>query len=80
MGKPAATDRPCLTPLSHSFTLDFVANFQYRRDAEAFHKNLTDRFGKMSDWNWPEEKTRVMLLRTLCPGGPSEDRRETGYV
>ena|SRR5690349_19237618 len=22
MGKPAATDRPCLTPLSHSFTLD----------------------------------------------------------
>jgi hypothetical protein len=22
MGKPAATDRPCLTPLSHSITLD----------------------------------------------------------
>jgi non-heme chloroperoxidase len=25
MGKPAATDRPCLTPLSHSFTLDLAA-------------------------------------------------------
>jgi len=24
MGKPAATDRPCLRSLSHSFTLDFV--------------------------------------------------------
>ncbi len=24
MGKPAATDRPCLPSLSHSFTLDFV--------------------------------------------------------
>ena len=24
MGKPAATDRPCLTPLSHSFTLDMT--------------------------------------------------------
>jgi hypothetical protein len=24
MGKPAATDRPCLTPLSHSFTLGII--------------------------------------------------------
>jgi hypothetical protein len=27
MGKPAATDRPCLTPLSHSFTLDCSTSF-----------------------------------------------------
>jgi hypothetical protein len=28
MGKPAATDRPCLTPLSHSFTLDAPLNLR----------------------------------------------------
>src|SRR5215468_5964019 len=28
MGKPAATDRPCLPSLSHSFTLDFIAHCQ----------------------------------------------------
>ena len=36
-----------------------MANFQYRRDAEAFHKNLTDRFGKFG-LELAEEKTRVM--------------------
>src|SRR6266700_3944530 len=41
------------------FADDFVANFQYRRDAEAFHKNLTDRFGKFG-LELAEEKTRVM--------------------
>src|SRR6266404_4478583 len=38
---------------------DFVVNFQYRRDAEKFHKNLTDRFGKFG-LELAEEKTRVM--------------------
>src|SRR6266581_1069892 len=41
------------------FADDFVANFQYGRDAEAFHKNLTDRFGKFG-LELAEEKTRVM--------------------
>ncbi len=41
------------------FADDFVVNFQYRRDAEAFHKNLTDRFGKFG-LELAEEKTRVM--------------------
>jgi len=36
-----------------------VVNFQYRRDAEEFHKNLTDRFGKFG-LELAEEKTRVM--------------------
>ncbi len=39
MGKPAATDRPCLTPLSHSFTLDlaFSSNdAQFERRIETF--------------------------------------------
>jgi group II intron reverse transcriptase/maturase len=41
------------------FADDFVVNFQYRRDAEEFHKNLTDRFGKFG-LELAEEKTRVM--------------------
>jgi RNA-directed DNA polymerase len=38
MGKPAATDRPCLTPLSHSFTLDlaFSGGEEFERCAERF--------------------------------------------
>ena len=34
-------------------------NFQYRRDAEEFHKNVTDRFGKFVS-ELAEEKTRLM--------------------
>src|SRR5258706_9482222 len=41
------------------FADDFVVNFQYRRDAEEFQKNLTDRFGKFG-LELAEEKTRVM--------------------
>jgi hypothetical protein len=46
MGKPAATDRPRLTPLSHSFTLDAVICFQYREDAEKVMDVLPKRFAK----------------------------------
>jgi RNA-directed DNA polymerase len=42
-GKPAETDRLYLLSLNHSFTLDFLACFQYRTDAEAFHQGLGDR-------------------------------------
>src|SRR5712691_12413067 len=35
MGKPAATDRPRLTPLSHSFTLDWVITCQSAAEARA---------------------------------------------
>ena len=41
------------------FADDFVGNFQYRRDAERFQKDLTDRFGKFG-LELAEEKTRVM--------------------
>ena len=43
MGKPAATDRPCLRSLSHSFTLDFVACFQYQTEADDFLESLGKR-------------------------------------
>ena len=35
MGKPAATDRPCLRSLSHSFTLDCVILCRTQAEAEA---------------------------------------------
>jgi hypothetical protein len=41
-----------------------VVNFQYQRAAEAFHKNLTDRFGKFG-LELAEEKTRVMRFGRL---------------
>jgi RNA-directed DNA polymerase len=41
------------------FADDFVVNFQYRRDAEEFQKNLTDRLGKFG-LELEEEKTQVM--------------------
>jgi len=59
MGKPAAPARLRLPPLSHSFTLDFVVNFQYGRDAARFQKDLADRFRKFG-LELAEEKTRVM--------------------
>ena len=39
--RPACQGEAYLT----RFADDFVVNFQYRRDAEEFQKNLTDRFG-----------------------------------
>src|SRR6516225_2824808 len=41
------------------FADDFVGNFQYRRDAERFQKDLTDRFGKFG-LELAEEKTRII--------------------
>ena len=41
-----------------------MVNFQYRRDAEEFQKNLTDRFGKFG-LELAEEKTRVMRSDAL---------------
>jgi group II intron reverse transcriptase/maturase len=53
--RPACQGEAYLT----RFADDFVVNFQYQRDAEEFHKNLTDRFGKFG-LELAGEKTRVM--------------------
>ena len=49
------------------FADDFVVNFQYQRDAEAFQKNLKDRFGKFG-LELAEEKTRVMRFGRFVRG------------
>src|SRR5579864_6885187 len=59
MGKPAATDRPCLTPLSHSFTLDIVVGFNSQADADQFRVELTERMKKFHLELHPE-KTRLL--------------------
>lgn len=53
--KPSCQGEAYLT----RFADDFVANFQYRRDAEEFQQNLTDRFRKFG-LELAEEKTRIM--------------------
>src|ERR1700739_1691635 len=66
MGKPAATDRPCLTPLSHSFTLDLVilVDAHPRHDwlVAAVTKRLREEIGRLRvEIN--EEKSRLVNLR-----------------
>jgi hypothetical protein len=61
MGKPAATDRPRLTSLSHSFTLDFVVTFQFRKDANLFRQQVRQRFAEFG-LELAEEKTRRILF------------------
>ena len=46
MGKPAATARQRLKPLSHSFTLDFVCAFEDQTAAERFYSVLGQRLEK----------------------------------
>jgi hypothetical protein len=48
MGKPAATARPALRSLSHSFTLDFVVCFQSQADAQRFQQVLVKRLAKFA--------------------------------
>jgi RNA-directed DNA polymerase len=46
MGKPAATDRPCLTSLSHSFTLDAVVHCRTREQAEEVMRSIALRLAE----------------------------------
>ena len=44
MGKPAATDRPCLPSLSHSFTLDFIVLIMEQRVKQNPMKEVLRQF------------------------------------
>jgi hypothetical protein len=58
-GKPAATDRPCLRSLSHSFPLDFLVGTAHRDDAEGFWAELRERVEQFNLELHPE-KTRLI--------------------
>jgi hypothetical protein len=64
MGKPAATARPCLRSLSHSFTLDFVVIHKDLGVVQEAEKYIAEWVGKMGLQLKPE-KTRTVhsLLR-----------------
>src|SRR2546430_16897340 len=59
MGKPAATDRPCLRSLSHSFTLDFIIGFEREDDARRVWAVLDKRLGRFGLTLHPD-KTRLL--------------------
>ena len=63
MGKPAATDRPRLTPLSHSFTLDNVLGFQHRAEADRFLEDYRERLGKFGLELHPDKTRRIEFGR-----------------
>src|SRR5713101_305743 len=73
MGKPAATDRPCLTPLSHSFTLDVILGFQHQTDADRFLENLQERLGMFGLELHPDKTRRIEFGRFA-----EENRRRRG--
>ena len=66
MGKPAATDRPRLTPLNHSFTLDFVVLCRSQDEAERVLQWL-QQWTRQAGLRLHSEKTRIVDV--TLPGG-----------
>src|SRR5208337_2760458 len=63
MGKPAATDRPRLTPLSHSFTLDFVITGHSEELLQTTVKPLVESFLLERGLVLSPEKTVITHVR-----------------
>src|SRR5262249_12146828 len=59
MGKPAATDRPCLRSLSHSFTLDWVVLCNGTKAQAHAMKEELGGFLSIMGLKLSEEKTKV---------------------
>ena len=59
MGKPAATDRPCLRSLSHSFTLDFVVLVNGTKAEALDYKNKVEGHLAAMGLTLSEEKTSI---------------------
>jgi len=62
MGKPAATDRPRLTPLSHSFTLDWVVTCKSAAEARAVVDAASRILNQLGVELHPQ-KTRIVHVR-----------------
>ena len=62
MGKPAATDRPRLTPLSHSFTLDWVVTCKSAAEARSA-VDAARRILKQLGVELHPQKTRIVHVR-----------------
>ena len=66
MGKPAATDRPPLLSLSHSFTLDFVATAPTREVRETYGRPRLEHFLQERGLAFSEAKTQSRHMRDGC--------------
>ena len=80
-GNPQLTDRHRLTPLTHSFTLDFVVCFQYREDALRVQQALRKRLGKFGLTLEPRKTKLVEFGRFAHRHAPKRGRKrpETIY-
>src|SRR5215813_6122148 len=63
MGKLAATDRPCLRSLSHSFTLDFIITGISKGILENEVKPLVVAFLQERGLELSEEKTTITHIK-----------------
>ena len=63
MGKPAATDRPRLPSLSHSFTLDFVTTAPTREVVETYARPRLEKFLQERGLALSEAKTRIVHIK-----------------
>ncbi len=59
MGKPAVTDRPCLTSLSHSFTLDFIITGATQDVLANEVRPLVESFFAERGLTLSQDKTRI---------------------
>jgi retron-type reverse transcriptase len=64
MGKPAAPDRPRLTPLSHSFTLDVIVHCRTEREAEEVRKAIAERL-RACGLELHPEKTKIVYCKDI---------------
>ena len=65
MGKPAATDRPRLPSLSHSFTLDFVVLCNgTKADAQTMKEELRGLLNNMG-LKLSEKKTKITHITEI---------------
>ena len=69
MGKPAATDRPALRSLSHSFTLDAIVHCRTEAEAQEVRVAMAARLQACRLELHPE-KTKIVY-------GKDDDRRGT---
>jgi retron-type reverse transcriptase len=63
MGKPAATDRPRLTPLNHSFTLDCDIYVRSERSGQRVMKSITHYITQRLKLKVNETKSAVARLQ-----------------
>ena len=66
MGKPAATDRPCLRSLSHSFTLDFIITGRTPELLDTEVKPVVEHFLRERGLALSSTKTRITHISQGC--------------